>query len=209
MWRINAYRDRIFLIVSLVGTGASVAGLAIPFFIANLEGPKWVLVLFIVMLALMGFLVFVALRSDTRTKVYKISDRLGIRDYMYRWIRNGQRVAIWTRDMSWVSDDEMKGMLREKARSSDLIVCVPEETDTLEYLKDEGAEIVVYHALSIPALTFTIVNFGHAGSRVAVGMRRGDNHVIQEFSASDEHPAFHMAQDLVRLVRELNSAVQS
>ena len=99
---------------------------------------------------------------------------------MYRWIRNGQRVfAIWTRDMSWVSDDEMKGMLsvNSKARSSDLIVCVPEETDTLEYLnglKELRLSYIMHW--SIPALTFTIVNFGHAGSRVAVGMRRGDNH---------------------------------
>ena len=199
MWRIKVYKDRILMAISLVGALASILSLGKPLLI---ESTQWAWGLPITVLCLMVLLTGVAFKSDVPTKVYKVDNRQGIRNYMFQWIKNGQRVVIWTRDLSWVDDDEMKRMLRDKAQSDDLIICLPRDTEAVDYLKEEGAQIVAYGGLDVPALTFTIVNYGHVGSRVAVGWRRVNHRIIQEFAASDEDPSFHMAQDLVKLAME-------
>ena len=130
-----------------------------------------------------------------------MEDRAGIRDYMFRWIKNGGRVAIWTRDMSWVNDQEMKNMLRGKAEADELIVCLPRETTLSQWLGSAGAEVIAYGSLESPTSSFTIVNYDRNGSRVAVGRPEGSLHIIQEFSVSDAH-VFQLANDLVRLVRQ-------
>ena len=40
-----------------------------------------------------------------------------IRDYMHRWISRGERVAIFSRDMSWVDDKEMLNLLQRRLES--------------------------------------------------------------------------------------------
>ena len=43
--------------------------------------------------------------------------------------------------MSWV-DDEMKQLLRDKAKSGELIICLPKATDNTDSLKQNGAEVI-------------------------------------------------------------------
>src|SRR3989442_5630503 len=118
---------------------------------------------------------------------------------MHRWIRRGGRVAVWTRDMSWANTEATRQLLLRKAADGELIICLPQDTDLTRELKSSGAEVSTYSALgSEPASRFTIVHFGQEGSSVAVGHRKGNYHVIDEFSA-EEHPAFYLAPDLVRL----------
>ena len=137
--------------------------------------------------------------------MYQVNDTHGISTYLYRWIDSGRRVAICTRDMSWADDKRIMTLLNRKARAHELIICLPEEIDKSDILKQNGAEIYTYGGPDPIASTFTIVNYGRAGSCVAVGRRRGDKHVIQEFSASDDQPVHDMAVDLIKLVREHNN----
>ena len=146
------------------------------------------------------------LKSDKTTRQYPFDDKVRIRKYLFDWIKSGGRVAIWTRDMSWVDDEDMKQMLRGKAQARELILCLPKEIDKSDDLKQHGAEVFAYGTLEAPESRFTIINYGQAGSRVAMGRRRDSLHIIQEFSGADEHPAFYMARDLVRLVQERNNA---
>jgi len=101
--------------------------------------------------------------------------------------------------MSWV-DDQMRQLLNTKAENGELIICLPRHIGLTNDLWNRGAEVVAYGRLDSPSSRFTIIDYNRSGSRVAVGRRRGSLHVIEEFSA-DDHPAFHMALDLVRLVR--------
>ena len=102
--------------------------------------------------------------------------------------------------MSWVADDEIKGLLISKAKSDEVTICVPHETGLTKDLAAEGARIHTYSQTDhVPQSRFTVVNFGRGDARVAVGHRHGDLHVIEEFSAND-HPAFYMALDLIQLV---------
>ena len=200
MWRIYPYKDRLLPLATIVGAAASVLGLFVPLFISSESVTWWMIVLVIVFLVMISVTFAVILRSSPKTKVYRGDDRIAIRNYMFQWIKNGGRVSIWTRDMSWVDDQEMKSMLRSKSESGELIVCLPEETALTESLRRDGAEVVAYGALDSPSSSFTIVNYDRNGSRVAVGRPEGNLHIIQEFSVSDA-PTFQMAYDLVRLVR--------
>ena len=206
MWRIEFYKDKVRLIISIVLACISVSAAIFPL-IQFYEDVQWWVVISITLSAMfaIGALALVIMQSDAPTRVYKVEDKSGIRNYMFQWIQNGGRVAVWTRDMSWVDDDEMKRMLREKAESKELIICLQREIDNSAYLERYGADVATYGEAYSPASIFTIVNFERAGSRVAVGRRMGNFHIIQEYSA-DEHPAFHMAYDLVRLTRDQNHA---
>ena len=121
---------------------------------------------------------------------------------MHHWIEHGGRVAIWTRDMSWAQNAETRGLLREKAKRKELILCLPELNPLATDLAAAGAEVCAYGTqhLESPASRFTIVFFGRDGSQVAIGRADGDYHVIDELDARD-HPAFYLARDLIALVR--------
>ena len=125
---------------------------------------------------------------------------------MYKWIKNGGRVAIWTRDMSWANDARIRSLLRAKSKTKELIVCILKPTDLTEEHECLGADIYFYgDHMQAPESRFTIANFGVGGSSVAVGRPDGRRHVhvIEEFQEG-HHPAFHMASDLVRTVMALN-----
>ena len=201
MWRFGAYKDRLTFLCSIVGAFLSGLGVVVPLLVSSSGVAWWVLVLIVTFLSLMALTAILVLKSETTTRVYQANDENSIRNYLLRWIRNGGRVAIWTRDMSWAEDEEMMEMLRLKAQSQELIICLPYETDTTEKLKNYGADVVAYGAWDSPITSFTIANYGRSGSRVAIRRRKANLHIIQEFSA-EEHSAFEMAQDLVRLVRE-------
>lgn len=201
MWHFGAYKERITILSSIVGASLSGLGVIVPLLVSSGHVALWVIALIAVFLSLMALTTIIVLKSETTTHVYRADDEKGIRNYLLHWIKSGGRVAIWTRDMSWADDDDMKEMLSLKAQSQELIICLPNETDTTEYLSSCGAEVIAYGAWDSPSASFTIANYNRAGSRVAIARRKGSLYVIQEFSA-EEHSAFDMAHDLVRLVRE-------
>jgi hypothetical protein len=156
--------------------------------------------------AVLGFTVLVLLefRDSRGLSVFVKDDAAGIKEYMHRWIKYGGRVAVWTRDMTWAQSDDTRQLLLEKAQKHELIICVPELNDFTRDLIAAGADVSAYGSdrLESPASRFTIAFFGRDGSRVAVGRAEGDFHAIAEFGSHD-HPAFHLATDLIALARSL------
>ena len=207
MWRLGAYRERISFLSSAAAAFLSALGIILSLLISAGLVPEWVLMPVAALFLFIALTTIIVLKADTTTRVYQADDEIGIRSYLMRWIKNGGRVAIWTRDMSWAEDAEMNEMLRSKAQSRELIICLPDDTETTENLRNHGADVIAYGSWDSPLTSFTIANYGRAGSRVAVGRRKGNLHVIQEFSA-EEHSAFDMARDLVTLVREQQFAGQ-
>lgn len=191
-------------LVALVASFASMAGLLVAFLPSPKKLPWWAVALLV--LAGFSFITLVVLEFfDRRGRhIYAKTDAEGIKRYMHDWIEHGGRVAIWTRDMSWAQNRETRKLLTDKARRDELVICLPELSELATELRTAGAEVCAYGAglLESPASRFTIVFLGRDGSRVAVGRAVGDTHVIDQFSAGD-HPAFHMAADLVTLVRAL------
>lgn len=127
-----------------------------------------------------------------------------IRDYMYKWISSAGRVAIFSHDMSWVNDNEMRNLLRQKAQASELRLCLPGNIALADDLRAEGAHVCVYPQLQyVPLSRFTIINLGRMDAQVAVGRNISGTHVIEEFSAGT-HPVFAVANDLVEVITRIS-----
>jgi hypothetical protein len=201
-WR--AWGDLIRKLVALVASFASMGGLLVAFLPSPRNLPSWAVALLVSATLFLAVLVVLEFLDRRGRRVYAKSDAEGIKRYMHGWIEHGGRVAIWTRDMSWAQNPETRRLLTEKARRRELILCLPELNELAKELAGTGAEVCAYGAryLESPASRFTIAFFGRDGARVAVGRAEGDTHVIDEFSAGS-HPAFHLAEDLITLVRSL------
>jgi hypothetical protein len=127
-----------------------------------------------------------------------------IRDYMYRWIGHQGRVAIFSHDMSWVNDDEMRDLLRRKAQSNELVICLPREIPLSQNPRAAGADVCLYPQLEYtPQARFTIVRLDRMDASVAVGRNIGGSHMIEEFS-NGAHPVFAVAQDLIQILTRFN-----
>lgn len=200
----KAWGEFVRKLVVLVASFASMAGLLVTFLPSVRDLPWWAVILLVSATFFLVVLVVLEFLDRRCRRVYAKTNTEGIRRYMHDWIRHGGRVAIWTRDMSWVQNRETRKLLVEKARRNELILCLPELNELAKELAAAGAEVCAYGTrhLESPASRFTIAFFGRDRSRVAIGRAEGDTHVIDEFSAGD-HPAFHLAEDLITLVRSL------
>ncbi len=193
-------------LLALFGSFASIVGLLVFFLPPPASLPWWaVAVLVFAGLCVVVLIVLEFIEHGGR-RVFAKSDTEEIKKYMHDWIEHGGRVAIWTRDMSWAQNQETRGLLTEKARRGELILCLPELNALATELSKAGAEVCAYGArrLELPASRFTIAFFGRDGAAVAVGRAEQDTHVIDEFSAGS-HPVFHVAEDLIAIVRSLQS----
>lgn len=195
------WRPVVARLLAAAASLASILGVLLPLAPPLVEWPRWSVALLTVALFAVGTLVYLEIKTVRAHHVFDLADSAGVRRYLRTWIGRGGRVAIWTRDMSWAQNPDARALLTRKARTKELIICLPESTPLTDSLKAEGAEICAYGSLAAaPSSRFTIAFFERDGSRVAVGRAQGDNHVIDEFSSGD-HPAFYIAEDLVRLAR--------
>ncbi|WP_433164674.1 hypothetical protein [Kribbella sp. CA-247076] len=124
-----------------------------------------------------------------------------IRRYMYHWISNASSVAIFSRDLSWVSTDEMRNLLRQKARDGELHLFLPEEIRISEELQALGAEVYYYGNIDyVIRSRFTMININRNDTRVAIGRAQDGKHRVEEFSELTD-PAFNLSQDLLEIVK--------
>lgn len=133
---------------------------------------------------------FVATRRAGSKRFRPGSD--DIKRYLIKWMKSGGRTAIVSRNLSWV-DVEAKELLVKKAKSSDLSIYVPHQTELTEELASHGAVIHVHDKPT--RARFTIINEGRGDARVAVGAGVDDDHVIDEYSHN--HPVLVLAEDLL------------
>ena len=167
----------------------------------SLTGFQIGLVLASTMLALVAAALAVYEYRATMPKRYTSPE--AIRNYMYRWIGHQGRVAIFSHDMSWVNDDPMRDLLQRKARSNELVVCLPRDIPLSQNLREAGAEVCLYPELAyIPQSRFTIVRLGRMDASVAVGRNIGGTHVIEEY-LNGAHPVFAVALDLIEILTRL------
>ena len=208
MNQIRAYKAVIWRIFTTSASIASVLGL---FLSLNGDAPWrwWMWVLLCTATAAFFVTIVFEFRGHEPVKVYSKTERQKIRNYMSQWIEHGGRVAIWTRDHTWIDDDEMKRLLRRKAESRELIMCLPVQTPFTTELAGLGAEIVAYgSAAGLPTVRFTIANFERDGSAVAIGRPSGEFHVISEYGSKSDNGsdvALLLAQDAIRLARQFGS----
>lgn len=152
-----------------------------------------------------GLLAAIAIWVDVKdfrerpVKYFKGPD--AVRRYMYHWINNASSVAIFSRDLSWVSTDDMRNLLRQKARDGELHLFLPEEIRISEELQTLGAEVYYYGNIDyVIRSRFTMININRNDTRVAIGRAQEGKHQVEEFSELTD-PAFNLSQDLLEIVK--------
>jgi hypothetical protein len=191
---IGTYGTLLALVYSLKQTGR-------PF-------TRWQGVLLLVGIALLaadlGFIVRDYVKRPQRRFRRTAKQERRIRDFMHAWLGSNGRVAVFSRDLSWVKHDDhaLRELLLAKARARELTVVVPAPTPLTDNLAVEGAEIVTYPDLDFVIQSrFTLIGLGRTGGRVAIGHTQDGVHVIDQLDAPD--PAFFMANDLVEVMRRI------
>lgn len=197
----------ILRLISLVASIASIVGLVYPD-LPSLDKLQWWQGLFVfTALFSFGVVIIMEIRSHRGHRAFPLIDKSQIQRYLLKWISQRGRVAIWTRDLSWATNDAARELLCKKARAGELIICLPKSQPITDELKELGAEICIYNSRSEdPSTRFTVAFFGQDGARVAIGRPSGEFHLIDEFSA-DRDPVFHIAFDLIQLARGTTNAV--
>jgi len=139
-----------------------------------------------------------------RSRSYK--DEKEISQYMQKWVSKIGRTVIFTRDMSWANTSDIKAKLLEKSTSHELIICMPNKTKLAIELENAGAEVIEYKNINYtPKSRFTIIHYGRNDSKLAIGRtnQKGE-HEISEFE-NGAHTQFHLAEDLVNILREITN----
>lgn len=191
-------------LVAQTASCASILGLYFTLQPPSGERPLWH---WLVIALSIGAAMFVAFREITAhlsagPRTYRSTAK--INSYMRKWVASAGRVVIFSRDMSWAHEPATRSLLREKAQRNELTVCLEHPISLTDELQREGAAIIAYGYLAhVPRSRFTIVDFGREGARVAVGVKDGNAHVIQEFK-SGSHPFFAVAEDLVEFLIALS-----
>ena len=191
----------------LFGSIASISAL-LQNFIQDLASiPLWALFLFALAAIFFILLACFEIFERPQRRIFSKGDTAGILLYMYDWIKDGGRVAIWTRDLSWADDERTERLLRKKAAKDELVIFSPSSSPLTRSLAEAGAEVYYYgkNRLDSPSSRFTITQFGRHGSSVAVGRAGNRTHIIDEFHSGD-HPAFHIAADLVALAKSVKQS---
>lgn len=89
-----------------------------------------------------------------------------IMDTMMRLIKSDGKVAILSRDLSWVNED-IKFQMAKKANN--IVLCVQKENKLTLELEDEGVVIRYYGHLGFePVSRFTIIRYNKEEAQVAI-----------------------------------------
>lgn len=128
---------------------------------------------------------------------------------MYRLINQGTNVAIFSRDMSW-PDDRLEDLLMRKSVSHSLTLVMPKPTALSDRLKDGGATVCYYGNIykGVINTRFTLINLERHSTVLAVGRTNDHVHRIERFSDQSD-PALLMAEDMFKLIKEIESTVDA
>jgi hypothetical protein len=173
-----------------------------------IKKPVWLApVLVFAVLLLTASVVLSELRAWRRSKPMQYPTPEKIRDFMFRWISTEGRVVIHTRDMSWAGQEaRIAELLRAKAESGELTICLPHRIPLTDDLEQIGAHVLTYARLGFePRSRFTIVRHGREDAQVAIGRQVHGVHTIATYSLG-EHSVFALAEDLVEFVERINDA---
>lgn len=121
-------------------------------------------------------------------KRYKPNDPK-ISAFLCEQLKTAGRVAIFSRDISWVTTgSEAEKLLLQKANSKELVLFVQITTPIAQELAKAGAEVRTYQRFSgyKPKSRFTILDYEKTGSRVLIGYSSNGEHLIDEFNDSDK-----------------------
>lgn len=144
-----------------------------------------------------------------RIKRYKPNDPK-ISVYLCEQLKKAGRVAIFSRDISWVtSGSEAEELLLQKANSKELVLFVQTTTSIAQKLANAGAEVSTYQKFPNyrPKSRFTVLDYEKTGSRVLIGYSSNGEHLIEEFNDSDK-ALVDLVETFVQLAEQASDRVK-
>ena len=111
---------------------------------------------------------------------------------------------IFSRDLTWANDHEMRTLLKEKAKRRELSICLRDHTSLSDEFRIAGATIFTYGELDfMPSARFTIINHGRSDAHLAIGRVSEGKHIVREI-VSGQDPLFALASDLAEVIMKVN-----
>ncbi|WP_341666822.1 hypothetical protein [Alcaligenes sp. SDU_A2] len=156
----------------------------------------------ILITVIFGIAALTEIRKERQRSGKKYRSTAQINSYMLKMLHNSGKCEICSRDASWIADEKILALLKDKATRGELTFLVHHSTPNLKSLAIMGAEVIEYGTLGFePVTRFTVVNAGNpASSYVAIGRQKpNEPHIIEELDSS--HPTYSMARDLIRSIR--------
>jgi hypothetical protein len=130
-----------------------------------------------------------------------------INQFMRDWIVRGQKIAIFSNDMSWVQDaSEVKKLLISKAKKDEVEIFLPKENALSKELAQKGAKVYAYDKDFQPLIRFTVINRGRDDAKVAIGRRNkaGDFQIEKYLMGHDATCA--LANDILNVIQRSQGA---
>jgi len=199
------------LVVRIITALASFASLA-GFILLGSDGwndigPKrWLLLAVAVVALALNLVLEIRAYRQGRARIVQTGE--AIQRYMAKLLKDGGRVAIFSRDMTWADNATMRNLLLGKARQGEMTIVVPRMIQIVEDLRAEGADVYTYENLDYSLRSrFTLVQRGTAVPRVAVGRPNGESEVrVEEFSDRTD-PVVTLAEDMLEVLERIGRKV--
>lgn len=163
-------------------------------------------VIVIILLIIYGLLLLDSIRRlcAELKKVIVRPNETKVCDYLDKWIDDSGRLAIVSRDLSWVKD-KIKTKLINKAKNGELIVILPKNNEISRKLMDAGAEVRYYLYggeskkvdSNVLQSRFMIAGY-EANPRMTIPKISIDQHINDEFSSGDHQT--HVSSDIVDII---------
>lgn len=131
--------------------------------------------------------------NTDKTFSYDEKGREKIAEYLNKKISNSQKVAIFSRDLTWVvKGSPQYNTLEKKSKNRELILFLEKDTDCSQYFASLGAEVKKYNTRSSrgynPKIRFTILNFELSGKQALIGFKNEQGKHIIRLVNFKEHP---------------------
>lgn len=161
----------------------------------------WASFLVILSGVFVAFLVIAELRDYQQSRPATFRHERDTYPYMCEVVSNPSPV-IFSVQMSYTAREDVREVLRQRAREGDLTVCLPRMVGFAKELQDLGATIHTYADEDFtPQSRFTIVRHNRGDAEMFYGHDIDGQFVIHRFNAADQEPAYFLARDLVNLIK--------
>jgi hypothetical protein len=150
---------------------------------------------------LVGVLVVVEFYNYWKSKPHSFKRERDTYPFMCNVVSNTSPVIFSVR-MSYTTREDVRDVLRQRAREGDLTICLPRMVDFAQELQKLGAAIYIYADEDFtPQSRFTIVRHDRGDAEMFYGHEVDGKFVIQRFKAADQEPAYFLALDLINMVK--------
>ncbi|MGZ0018114.1 hypothetical protein [Nitrosomonas sp. wSCUT-2] len=166
--------------------------------------------LILIILIVVSYLIFDIKHEYLDRKRYESNDPK-IAVFLCEQLKRAGRVAIFSRDISWVTPgSEAEKLLLQKAKSNELVLFVQTTTSIAQKLANEGAEVRTYQKFSgyKPKSRFTVLDYEKTGSRVLIGYSSNGEHLIDEFNDSNK-AIVDLVETFVQLAEHASQPVKT